>query len=622
MAITFGFYNSMNGDRKYDAVQISSIFDGVIRDGVFQSIGGYLATKPGTGMRVIVSPGKAWFNHTWTINDAALPLDIEQADVTLKRYDAIILEVDSTKTVRENTIKVVKGTPASDPKKPQLTNTDDVHQYALAYILVNPGVTEIKSQDIEVNVGKDDCPFVTSILESVSIEALLEKWEGEFRVWFDDLQDQMSGDVATNLQNQITRNAPSVGDIMISFDSDKTGPWLKCNGQSYDKGLYSELYQKLKKSCSFERPIPIIPGFDSVIFVGDKGFFYKDKTVYVSDSIWSAPVKEHSFMPEEVFSQYSAISSSVYGAEFFYVNGRYFMVVPGTWPIDSKNEMIYAYSDNGYEWTPKKIHYSDGTVKCNLIAIVYHRSMYALIFRDPSKLYVAYLNNLDSESFSERTEIGFCGTSTLGVYVTKNGETIYIMEQLENNYSNNWKIDRTGAVKSFTINDTKDHMDWAQVYEVSGKIRRIRSTFYAENFELNLDEEGTESYLSQIRPSWPEGIKSRGLDIIVEDGTPYIFVGKNVFTIEGSSFKLIRDDFPYYVGVSERGKYNNNTVRINLNSHFLIGSITENRIASSYYKYATTAGLLVEDSGVRTNSPEITPYIELDQGIAYIRSEK
>ena len=241
MAITYGFYNSMNGDRKYDAVQLSSIFDGVIRDGVFQSIGGYLATKPGTGMQVIVSPGKAWFDHTWTVNDADLPLDISPSDLTLSRYDAVVLETDATKAVRENSIKVVKGTPASAPQKPTLTNKGDVHQHPLAYILVPGGSSSIQVQNIDIMVGKTECPFVTSILESVSIEALLEKWEGEFRVWFDELQEQMSGDVATNLQNQITRNAPSIGDIVIYFDSNRTGPWLKCNGQSYDKDRYSEL---------------------------------------------------------------------------------------------------------------------------------------------------------------------------------------------------------------------------------------------------------------------------------------------------------------------------------------------------------------------------------------------
>ena len=279
MAITYGFYNSMNGDRKYDAVQLSSIFDGVIRDGVFQSIGGYLATKPGTGMQVIVSPGKAWFDHTWTVNDADLPLEIAQSDLTLSRYDAVVLETDATKSIRENSIKVIKGTPASEPKKPVLVNEGDVHQHPLAYILVPGGATEIRVQDIDIMVGKIECPFVTSILESVSIEALLEKWEGEFKTWrdekqqevqewFDDLQAQMEGNVAVNLQNQINEinrttataetksvyNVPpdgtpddvfqaihAIGDIKVSIRSDLGESWILCNGE----GISSSEYPKL-----------------------------------------------------------------------------------------------------------------------------------------------------------------------------------------------------------------------------------------------------------------------------------------------------------------------------------------------------------------------------------------
>lgn len=203
MAITYGFYNSMNGDRKYDAVQLSSIFDGVIRDGVFQSIGEYLATKPGTGMQVLVSPGKAWFDHTWTVNDALYPLDIREPDLTLKRYDAVVLETDGSKPIRKNSVKIIEGISATNPQKPTMARGGSLNQHPLAYVLVKPGATSINAEDIEVVVGKDECPFVTSILESVSIESLLAKWEGEFQTWFDKLQSQMEGDVATNLQNQI-----------------------------------------------------------------------------------------------------------------------------------------------------------------------------------------------------------------------------------------------------------------------------------------------------------------------------------------------------------------------------------------------------------------------------------
>ena len=39
MTVSYGFYNSLNGDRKYNARHMSMIFDGIIRDGVFMSIG-------------------------------------------------------------------------------------------------------------------------------------------------------------------------------------------------------------------------------------------------------------------------------------------------------------------------------------------------------------------------------------------------------------------------------------------------------------------------------------------------------------------------------------------------------------------------------------------------------
>lgn len=82
MAVSYGFYNSLNGDRKYDALQMSSIFDGIIRDGVFMYVTGQmLVSADGSSMTVQVAPGRAWFNHTWTLNDTILPIIIPQSKV-------------------------------------------------------------------------------------------------------------------------------------------------------------------------------------------------------------------------------------------------------------------------------------------------------------------------------------------------------------------------------------------------------------------------------------------------------------------------------------------------------------------------------------------------------------
>lgn len=201
MAFTYGFYNSLNHDRKYYAEQFSTLFSTLLKDGVFSHVDGIYGTTPGEGLQVIVKPGLAWFNQTWNRNDSSMPLSLAPADVTLTRYDAVVLEVNSAD--RTNSIKIITGTPAVSPAKPALTNTDTLHQHPLAYVMVAGGATSISAMAIEVTVGTAACPFVTGILATASIEVLFQGWQEEFETWFDDLQTQMEGDVATNLQNQI-----------------------------------------------------------------------------------------------------------------------------------------------------------------------------------------------------------------------------------------------------------------------------------------------------------------------------------------------------------------------------------------------------------------------------------
>lgn len=256
MSVSSGFFNSLNGDRKYNAAQMPAIFDGLIIDGVFASIGTAFAVKAAGGLTVNVGIGKAWFDHTWTVNDSILPMTAPEAEVLLDRIDAVVLEVNGTKSVRENTIKFVKGNPSSAPSRPTLTNEGNVHQYPLCYIYRKYGTAVINQADITPMVGTESTPFVTGILQTISLDELLGKWqdeldrftdarsqevddwiaqeESDFTTWFDkmkaDLQqeqnvldqwiaseqadflawynqmkDQLSGDVAGNLQLEIDK---------------------------------------------------------------------------------------------------------------------------------------------------------------------------------------------------------------------------------------------------------------------------------------------------------------------------------------------------------------------------------------------------------------------------------
>jgi hypothetical protein len=173
----------MNGDRKYNAVHMAAIFDGIIRDGVLMSEGGQLMVTAGGGMEVRVASGRAWFDHTWTYNNSVTELACRFAESILNRIDALVLEVDRREESRMNSIKFVYGEPASVPVRPALIKQDYIRQYPLAYIYVANGVSEIRQADITNMVGSAETPFVTAPLEKLDAGALLTQWEDEGLRW-------------------------------------------------------------------------------------------------------------------------------------------------------------------------------------------------------------------------------------------------------------------------------------------------------------------------------------------------------------------------------------------------------------------------------------------------------
>jgi len=185
--VTSGFYDSLNHDRRYRSIQFGSIFDGVIRDGVFQHVGSRLMVSQNSGMMISVGTGRAWFNHTWTYNDSILPLTVPQSEVILDRVDAVVLEVDAREEGRINTIKIVKGTPTSkNAKPPAMIKEKNRWQYPLAYIKVAAGVTSIRTADITNKVGTSDCPFVTAPLDKMSIDDLVKQWADQWQVFYEN----------------------------------------------------------------------------------------------------------------------------------------------------------------------------------------------------------------------------------------------------------------------------------------------------------------------------------------------------------------------------------------------------------------------------------------------------
>lgn len=293
MAISYGFYDSLNGDRKYFTSQISYLFNALIKDGVFMHIGDHLAVKQNSNMQIMVGSGLAWFNSTWTLNDTDYPLNIEAADLLAPRIDAVVLEVNESTASRSNTIKVIKGTAATVPQKPSLTNTADVHQYALAYVTVGVNATEITDANIENRVGLEGCPFVSGILETIAIDSLISQWKAQFEEWFESVQDTLSGDVAGNLLTKINQqdyrykgtfkvsgwNSVDIDGYKfsqtISISSDTGGPTIQSDFKMTSPIMYDDTLPLSAKES--------VEASASIINSGKKTFSYGSMTCLVTE---------------------------------------------------------------------------------------------------------------------------------------------------------------------------------------------------------------------------------------------------------------------------------------------------------------------------------------------------
>lgn len=185
MSLTYGFYNSLNHDRMYDAVEVSQLFDGLINDGVYQSIGGNLMVDTvGSNYQITVDSGRAWFHHTWSYNDAKVVIKMPDPPTYGSRLDIVVLDINGAIEVRENSFLVVSGNTSTSgtPTKPTLINDDEnLHwQVPLAEVYRRKRETEqgnILQSDITNCVGvTQECPWVNGLIEKYDIAHLLSQW--------------------------------------------------------------------------------------------------------------------------------------------------------------------------------------------------------------------------------------------------------------------------------------------------------------------------------------------------------------------------------------------------------------------------------------------------------------
>ena len=217
MGDTHGFFwNSVGKDRIYDADSFENWLKKFYTTGVFVDD---LQVTVSDALKVSVSAGYCNVDGKVQMFSDATELAIATGNSTYPRIDNIVVERNDSD--RDITLKVVQGTSTSTTAvAPTRTWTSAVKQLVLAQVSVPAGATSITAENItDTRANKSLCGIVAGTVDQIDFEHV----DDQFQAWFANLKNQLDGNQASNLQNQIDTINSGLATLQsgISVDSSK-----------------------------------------------------------------------------------------------------------------------------------------------------------------------------------------------------------------------------------------------------------------------------------------------------------------------------------------------------------------------------------------------------------------
>lgn len=177
MALESGFFNDVNGDRLYNADDMSRYFENIMSSGIFKRITDCLKVSASSGMTLTVAPGAGLINCRWFRTETPETVTIPTSNAVLPRFDLVVARLDMTDAVRAITLQVVSGAAAATPVAPEPVRTADVHDLALAMVYVPAGASEIVDANLtDVRANEWYCGYVHSLVDTPIVQSLRSRY--------------------------------------------------------------------------------------------------------------------------------------------------------------------------------------------------------------------------------------------------------------------------------------------------------------------------------------------------------------------------------------------------------------------------------------------------------------
>ena len=312
MAEKSGFFNAREAedgtyDREYDAEQFAGYFANFISNGVYANPANQLKVvfndSPDKPFVVIVRKGKAYIDGYWyeLTEDMEITIPVNTKAHIVKDVIRCILD----KAERKISIVLEEDVTSDYP-----VNNKTRHDLVLSTIIVQPNASKLNAEDItDRRPDKTYCGFVTGVIDQIDTTELFQQYDDAFKIWFDEMKDQLSTDAAGNLQTQIglLRNLKTiVKDSVVNainslYDSTigKTLKTLDEVSSNSERGFYvdalvvaelnsklpacNEIYTGVANHAQYN--IPDITPYDLLVIYGGPGVYANTSVVVPVASI-------------------------------------------------------------------------------------------------------------------------------------------------------------------------------------------------------------------------------------------------------------------------------------------------------------------------------------------------
>jgi len=160
------FWDSSDDDRVLIAEDFLSYFSVMISPGIFPSIADNLKVLPGSGLSVVVSPGRASLENARLYQlDSPKTLPVSP-DMSFPRINRVVVRCD--KINREITAEILQGTPAANPSPPTLTRNVSVWELCLANVYIPGNAGGVAPGNItDTRLDQSLCGVVNSLVGAV-----------------------------------------------------------------------------------------------------------------------------------------------------------------------------------------------------------------------------------------------------------------------------------------------------------------------------------------------------------------------------------------------------------------------------------------------------------------------